>query len=106
MADLIYRSGVAQVIEIAQRSLLTDNDAMWENNRKYYKGLAWSRRIIDEAPAVDAVEVVRCGKCKHNPGYKAKAKNMVWCRQWRAYVSNTGFCSYGERWKDDGTTQI
>ena len=62
------------------------------------------RNIINKVPAVDTVEVVRCKDCKHNPGYEAKAKNMVWCRQWRAYVSNTGFCSYGERRKDDGST--
>lgn len=97
MADLIYRSGVAQAIEIAQKSLLTDNDALWENNRKYHKGLAWSCRIIDEAPAVDAVEVVRCKDCKH------------WAHGdcYRLELSRPNdFCSYGERREDDGTAQI
>lgn len=62
--------------------------------------------VVQDAPTVDAVEVVRCKDCTHNPDYKVKAKNMVWCRQWRTYVSNTGFCNHGERREDDGSAQI
>lgn len=101
MADLIYRPGVAQVIEIAQRSLLTDNDALWENNRKYHKGLAWSRRIIDEAPAVDAVEVVRCKECKHRAD--EVEKGIYLCNlKMIGIVRANDFCSFGERREDDG----
>lgn len=100
--DLIYRSGVAQAIEIAQRSLLTDNDALWENNRKYHKGLAWSRQIIDKAPAVDAVEVVRCKDCKWYKDFGTNYRLMDCSHEeGLEWVDENDFCSRGERRGDD-----
>ena len=59
---------------------------------------------INEAQAVDAVEVVRCKDCKiafNNP-FLADYPQLV-CRNgvnWRV-VESKHFCSYGER-KEDG----
>lgn len=59
--------------------------------------------IIDTAPAVDAVEVVRCKDCNNNPNFlKTSGKHMVWCRKWRCEVKDTDFCSYGKRRVDHG----
>ena len=48
--------------------------------------------VIEREPAVDAVEVVRCGECRRatrgGGGY-------VWC--WSRTMPLDGFCSYGER---------
>lgn len=48
--------------------------------------------VIERAPAVDAVEVVRCVECRRatrgGDGY-------VWC--WSRTMPLDGFCSYGER---------
>lgn len=52
---------------------------------------------IDNAPAVDAVEVVRCRECVKNPRIGTRTKGMVWCQNFRSEVSPNGFCSYGER---------
>ena len=52
---------------------------------------------IRTAPTIDAVPVVRCKDCKHNPEFKTKRKGWVWCRNFRTEVDATGFCSYGER---------
>ena len=54
---------------------------------------------INEAQAVDAVEVVRCKDCVH-------MKNQFharWCNVWCMYngMGDDGFCNYGER-KEDG----
>lgn len=53
--------------------------------------------FLREAPAVDAVDVVRCYQCVNNPGISTRTKGMVWCRKFRSEVSPSGFCSYGER---------
>ena len=47
---------------------------------------------IDNAPTVDAVEVVRCRDCKHR-------EDRLYCRLRKqpVIVMNTDFCSYGER---------
>ena len=60
-------------------------------------GVLQCRRIAREFPAADVVPVVRCRDCKHNPGYKAKGKDKVWCRKWRNYTLLNGFCISGER---------
>ena len=52
---------------------------------------------IDNAPTVDAVEVVRCKDCKYNIGSK-KCLNPD---SFFAVPKDDDFCSYGER-KDGG----
>ena len=57
--------------------------------------------IVREAPAVDAVEVVRCKYCKHcgweqNPFH---GRTECFCKLHKGLVCVTwdSFCSYGER---------
>ena len=60
---------------------------------------------IDEAPTVDAVEVVRCKDCIHYDN----SEGICWCHlnskfypggfDWHSFPEY-GFCSYGERKKD------
>lgn len=58
------------------------------------------RETIDNAPTIDAVEVVRCKDCmKLN-----RLKTYTWfdgvqfvCENTKMTVSETDFCSYGER---------
>lgn len=58
-----------------------------------------TRRIIEEAPTVDAVEVVRCKDCKFL-GFKDFSGI---CNGPKVYgiVQPYDFCSYGER-REDG----
>ena len=53
--------------------------------------------IIDDAPTVDAVEVVRCKDCKH----AKKIKIGVHCTFNEIGFSEDDFCSYGERKDND-----
>lgn len=52
------------------------------------------RKSIQNAPTVDAVEVVRCKDCKGMNEDK-------FCCAWEGFVRDDDFCSYGER-KTDG----
>lgn len=58
MAEYIDRVELLSRIEAAQKSLESDNDVIWEMNQKYFKGLAWAHRLIDDSPVVDAAPVV------------------------------------------------
>lgn len=56
------------------------------------------KRMIDNAPTVDAVEVVRCKDCKFGNCMTVLRPDEVCCELhdftlWKA----DGFCSYGER---------
>lgn len=61
-------------------------------------------RLIEEAPAVNAVEVVRCGECDHSIDSKMPCAYKCTYRQSPCYgrITYEDFgCLYGER-KDNG----
>lgn len=49
-----------------------------------------AKAIIDDAPTVDAVEVVRCRKCVHRYGCGI-------CEIWRTYVAKDEYCARGRK---------
>ena len=69
-----------------------------------FKWLAEEFEIIEQAPAVDAVEVVRCRDCEHWKPSGSKAGNSFLdmeyiggCEFTKYYRSESDYCSYGER---------
>lgn len=50
--DPISRTALLAKIEEAQKSLQSDNSAIWELNKNYFKGLAWAFNLVVEAPTV------------------------------------------------------
>ena len=56
--------------------------------------------LIDDAPSVDAVEVVRCRDCKH----MIPQSHTRYCTVWHGIngMGDDGFCNYGERKDGDG----
>ena len=56
--------------------------------------------FVDNAPTIDAVEVVRCGECKHR---ETCMKQLVFWERDHVLEMNTyqyhdlSFCSYGDR---------
>lgn len=80
MADLIYR-----------QALLAE---MRRSGRAAYM-------LVQEAPAVDAVEVVRCKNCKHRADEVERGKYLCNLKM-IGIVRANDFCAYGERREDDG----
>lgn len=81
---------------------------------EYAHGWNCAVEIIQNAPAVDAVETVRCKDCKHFMEYTEKYKRCVEgadgdcrirlfhsCDKQFIACKYSDFCSYGER-KEDG----
>ena len=58
----------------------------------------WNK-VLD-APAVDAVEVVRCKDCDRR-NKSADLTDTVYCGWFRTQMRKVDFCSYGER-REDG----
>ena len=74
-------------------------------NKEYWwgmnGGINWGVNTINNAPTVDAVEVVRCKDCKH---YKPRNQSAHWkqiapccMRSAALQFPENGFYSYGER---------
>ena len=51
---------------------------------------------VADAPAIDAVEVVRCKDCKH----RIIEPNDDWCECTGCDINPDGFCEEGERKED------
>lgn len=54
--------------------------------------------VVQDAPAVDAVEVVRCGECKH---CDFGVYLTTICTSRNNVVTKEGFCNRGERREDN-----
>ena len=69
---------------------------------------AWYRAkdiyaAIENAPTVDAVEVVRCKDCKKYFHVIGRDEREVWgCMHFGVTTKADDFCSYGERRTDNG----
>lgn len=63
---------------------------------EYAYGWNSAIEIIQKAPTVDAVEVVRCGECASHEK-EACPKGTVWCKTMCRYMKLDGFCSEGKR---------
>ena len=88
MDDLVYRKEL--------------RDALYEADAVTMQGV----KIINQLPAVDAVEVVRCRNCKYGD-WDSKSDDAMVCMRtkdgfWR---SGNDFCSYGKRKDGDGNAQ-
>ena len=71
-------------------------DALYEADAVTMQGV----KIINQFPAVDAVEVVRCRDCKRwEPHCNGKAGI---CEKRKGVARANDFCSYGERKYGDG----
>lgn len=78
---------------IERRALFNRLADYWNIPRDWDGGIAQpcedAFTIIEDFPAADVVEVVRCKECALQSGCKVGQ-----------YLGNDGFCSYGERRKD------
>lgn len=63
-------------------------------------GLLAAARELDAAPAVDALEVVRCGECERR-NKSADLTDTVYCPWLKLQMEKTDFCSYGKRRNDE-----
>ncbi len=59
---------------------------------------------MNEAPTIDAVEVVRCKVCEHRRKATVNRKGFLICPASGMEITENDFCSYGERKNDDKRT--
>lgn len=74
-------------------------------NKEHYKSIGEFMNLITNSPTINAVKVVRCGKCEYwkcNPN----TKNYGVCKKvsyddFEVVMERDDFCSYGKR-REDG----
>lgn len=81
-------------------ALLEDAAEVCEDYGGGYFEFGYSHKQIEEAPTVDAVEVVRCNQCKHYEGVHGVSGNAP-CAFWGiGAVMWDDFCKRGEMWDE------
>lgn len=62
-------------------------------------GYLYSRVIVRNQPAIDAVEVVRCRECKHSIAgvVSDDEKRMVRCTVFHDWIDRDGYCHMGAK---------
>lgn len=90
MADLIDRAALLEKIDKKFLATCPEGDEQL--------GYLNSRNLIRTAPAVDAVEVVRCKDCKHSHNYPWGSYSCSLHEyEGEPHVEPNDFCNYGER---------
>ena len=100
MNDLISRSALLETLKEHHDYIMQEPEI--SKTIKWCEAACFNRTIdaLETAPAVDAVEVVRCKDCKH--GQPSNAWEEFWyCEVWTIHHRGDNFCSYGERRADD-----
>lgn len=85
------------------KELIYREDLIAEYGRVHKGPAGGARELMRLAPAVDAVEVVRCGECMHRGDgdicpmrhliFDVPSASYIWIDQ----TLNDGFCSFGVR---------
>ena len=59
--------------------------------------------MVDELPAADVAEVIRCKDCRHYGWTENRipSEREWWCYKWDDAREETDFCSHAERRKDE-----
>ena len=76
--------------------LISRSALLAEYDRQHEGPPGRARKLIEDAPAIDAAEVVRCKDCVHR---ELKVFNTRFCNVWQDYngMGDDGYCGYGER---------
>ena len=77
-----------------EKRLIDANALIAEYDRVHIGEPGKARKLMEDAPTVDAVPVVRCNDCKK---WEYDENFSGWCVEWRRRTLGNHFCSYGER---------
>lgn len=70
-------------------------------DRGFYPAIV--KAALENAPAVDAVEVTHCRECKHwIDGFAGCTEHIKACEYGGYMVGGNGYCVYGERMANRG----
>lgn len=104
--DLISREAA---LEAARTGLKNFVGIQWTPENRHFvpKVVHGVRDALQNVPAIDAVEVVRCKDCKFYEAHRNRPGGYCWHWEYEEgmspnVVEDDDFCSYGERRADNG----
>lgn len=86
-----------------EKELIYREDLIAEYDRVHKGPAGGARKLMVDAPAVDAVEVVRCKDCIYRGRENCSMYYDCDCGEQHTWETDNDFCSYGERKDTDDT---
>ncbi len=75
--------------------LISRKNLLAEYDRVHIGEPGKARKLIEEAPRADAVEVIRCKECEN----AIEGNHGLVCPMWGSGTEPNAFCSYGKKKK-------
>ena len=79
----------------SEKRLIDASALITEYDRVHIGEPGKARKLIEDAPTVEAVEVTRCQKCEYHED--TNVIGFVHCRLYDRIMRHNDFCSYGKR---------
>ena len=93
---LIDADALQKLFNEVSSSLLCRRD-LAKDTEHMVRAFLMVTEMIQDAPTVDAVPVVRCRECKYAKNAKVNKKGLRICSASHMEIVDDDFCSYGER---------
>ena len=94
MSEYIDKDALMETLKDAHKRLIETI-----GHTRHTIGFEGAMDYVEEAPAADVVEVVRCKDCKHHEELLNNNDENVlcWVHGLDVIVDGNGYCNYGER---------
>lgn len=93
MAEYIKRADVLEHFNEDCKYKIVDT----EYKRGCSEVFDYYKKIVENAPIADVVEVVRCKNCKYYEPHGNGTFGLCKCRKCKGIRGENDYCSYGER---------
>ena len=77
-----------------------DRRCFSQGDTQYVRGVDDAIGVVNNAPTIDAVPVVRCRECVSR-GDSSNFPAMIYCKRLYCYKSPEGYCDEGQRKEAD-----
>lgn len=98
-------SGYAMEIKAVIAMRMIDADAVLRSLSDDLPYKDSVRRVLIQAPTVDAVQVVRCENCLYWVSGENECESWEWCKLLDRDMQPHAFCSFGERKENRATKE-
>ena len=103
MTDYIQRDTAIELMKKEAAEMSESFEELGGESGIYAEAYEDAANMLQDMPAADVAEVVRCEGCKHSYTKNRPCDTALfrWCRKWDNIVRDCDFCSYGERRGDN-----
>lgn len=95
--EVLLKKALDVITNNIPAAVLNEDEDLLKACQNQYSAYSTALALLDHAPTVEAVPVVRCKDCKHwGAGIAAETECVKCCVFGKYMVGENGYCVYGE----------